>query len=504
MKQGTESLPNSAILRATLVAGRKDLAQQIMNPVIVLVGRPNVGKSTLFNHLTRTRDALVADFPGLTRDRQYGRASLGERAFIVVDTGGLGEGQEGVEQGMHKQALQAIEEADAVVFLVDGRSGVTATDQDLAKRLRSAGKPVALAVNKTEGLPPGIAVSEFHALGMGEPWPIAAAHGHGIKRLIAQVLAALPCAAGAVESAGPSPDEATPGTRVAVLGRPNVGKSTLINRLLGQQRVLVYDTPGTTRDSIYIPFEKDGRWYTLIDTAGVRRRSRVQESIEKFSVVKTLAAIDVAHVVIVVLDARGRVTEQDAHLVGHAIEAGRGLVIAVNKWDGLDDHQRDDVRRLLRVKLGFLDFAEIHFISALHGTGVGLLLEAVDQAHEAGSRDLATGRLTQILEDAVAQHPPPLLRGRRIKLRYAHQGGRNPPVIVIHGNQAERTPRAYRRYLANTFRDVLKLHGTPVRLEFKTTDNPYEGRPNRLSPRQHQRRKRLIKHVAKAARKRRR
>ncbi|MFV8833524.1 ribosome biogenesis GTPase Der [Aquisalimonas sp. APHAB1-3] len=471
-----------------------------MDPVIALVGRPNVGKSTLFNHLTRSRDALVADFPGLTRDRQYGRARVGRQPFVVIDTGGLGDDPEGVEAGMHKQAMQAIEEADGVVFLVDGRAGITPGDQDVAARLRRAGKPVVLAVNKTEGLDPGVAGAEFHALGLGTPAPIAAAHGHGIKALLEAVLGGVPRERLEGDSATVVPEEGS-GTRVAVLGRPNVGKSTLINRLLGEERVLVYDAPGTTRDSIEVPFEKDGRHYTLIDTAGVRRRSRVQESVEKFSVVKTLAAIDAAHVVIIVLDARGRVTEQDAHLVGHAIEAGRGLVIAVNKWDGLTDHDKDDVRRLLRVKLGFLEFAEIHFISALHGTGVGLLLEAVDQAHEAGNRDLSTGRLTQVLEDAVDRHPPPLVRGRRIKLRYAHQGGRNPPVIVVHGNQAERTPRDYRRYLANTFRDVLKLQGTPVRLEFKTTGNPFEGRRNTLSERQQQRRDRMIRHIKKSEKK---
>ncbi len=473
-----------------------------MDPVIALVGRPNVGKSTLFNHLTRSRDALVADFPGLTRDRQYGRARFGRQPFVVVDTGGLGDDPEGVEAGMHQQALQAVNEADGVVLLVDGRTGVTAADQEIAALLRRAGKPLVVAVNKTEGMEPGAAGADFHALGLGAPWPIAAAHGHGISRLLEQVFAALPAERLQAEADAETAEEQ--GTRVAVIGRPNVGKSTLVNRLLGEDRVLVYDAPGTTRDSIAIPFERDGRPYTLIDTAGVRRRSRVQESVEKFSVIKTLAAIDAAHVVIMVLDARGRVTEQDAHLVGHAIEAGRGLVIAVNKWDGLDPDEREDVRRTLRVKLGFIDFAEVHFISALHGTGVGLLLEAVDQAHAAGSRDLSTGRLTQILEDAVDRHPPPLVRGRRIKLRYAHQGGRNPPVIVVHGNQAERTPRDYRRYLANTFRSVLELQGTPVRLEFKTTDNPYEGKTNTLSPRQMQRRKRLMRHVKKNARKKRR
>ncbi|QIT55985.1 ribosome biogenesis GTPase Der [Aquisalimonas sp. 2447] len=472
-----------------------------MDPVIALVGRPNVGKSTLFNRLTRSRDALVADFPGLTRDRQYGRAHFGGQPFVVVDTGGMGDDPQGVEAGMHRQALQAIEEADGVVLLVDGKVGVTSADQEIAGLLRRAGKPLTVAVNKTEGVEPGLAGADFHALGLGAPWPIAAAHGHGINRLLEHVFASLPTER--LEGSQALVEEAQ-GTRVAVIGRPNVGKSTLVNRLLGEDRVLVYDAPGTTRDSIAIPFERGSQAYTLIDTAGVRRRSRVNESVEKFSVIKTLTAIDAANVVIMVLDARGRVTEQDAHLVGHAVEAGRGLVIAVNKWDGLAPDEREDVRRTLQVKLGFIEFAEVHFISALHGTGVGLLLDAVDQAHEAGSRDLSTGRLTQILEDAVDRHQPPLVRGRRIKLRYAHQGGRNPPVIVVHGNQAERTPRDYRRYLANTFRKVLELQGTPVRLEFKTTDNPYEGKTNTLSPRQQQRRNRLIRHIKKNSRKKRR
>ncbi|MFO7857953.1 MAG: ribosome biogenesis GTPase Der [Ectothiorhodospiraceae bacterium] len=464
-----------------------------MDPVIALVGRPNVGKSTLFNELTRSRDALVADFPGLTRDRQYGRARFGRHRFVVVDTGGLGDDPEGVAGAMEEQALHAVAEADAVVFLVDARAGTTAADEEIAQRLRATGKPVVLAVNKTDGLAVASAASEFHALGLGEPHTIAARRGQGVGALVDAAMAALP------ETAAETPPDASEatdeGTRIAVVGRPNAGKSTLVNRLIGESRVLVYDQPGTTRDSIAVPFIREGRPYTLIDTAGLRRRSRVQETVEKFSVVQTMAAIDAAHVAIVVLDARGWVTEQDAHIVGHAIEAGRGLVIAVNKWDGLSDHERDQVRRTLQVRLGFLDFAAIHFISALHGTGVGHLLEAADKARAAGDSDLSTHKLTGILEDAVAGHAPPLVRGRRIKLRYAHQGGRNPPVIVIHGNQAERTPEDYRRYLANTFRTQLQLQGTPVRLEFRTTDNPYEGRTNTLTERQRKRRKRLQRHV---------
>ncbi len=464
-----------------------------MQPVIALVGRPNVGKSTLFNYLTRTRDALVADFPGLTRDRQYGRGRVGAREYMVVDTGGLGDDRDGVEVAMEQQAMAAIGEADAVVLLVDGRSGMTAADQIIADRLRRLGKPVLLAVNKTDGVDHRVAVAEFHAMGLGEPHAIAAIHGRGVERLMTEVFARLPRVTDHAEDR--IPDEEDGGIRVAVVGRPNVGKSTLINRMLGEERVVVYDRPGTTRDSIFVPFEKDGRRYTLIDTAGVRRRARVLEAVEKFSIIKTLQAIEAAHVVVMVLDAREGVSEQDAHLVGHIMDAGRGLVLAVNKWDGMDAHERDNVRRLLGVKLPFLDFARTHFISALHGSGVGLLLKSVNIAYEAALRDLSTGRLTRILEDAVESHPPPTVSGRRIKLRYAHQGGRNPPLIVIHGNQAERVPRPYRRYLVNTFRRELDLQGTPIRLEFRTTSNPYAGKRNTLTPRQREKRRRLMSHV---------
>ncbi len=465
-----------------------------MDPVIALVGRPNVGKSTLFNYLTRTRDALVADYPGLTRDRKYGLGKVGPGGYVVVDTGGLGDDPEGVEQGMQAQARKAVGEADAVIFLVDARAGVTAGDMELAGELRRLGKPIYLAVNKVDGLDPAVVSAEFHTLGMGETHPIAAAHGRGVTRLLEAVLADTGLAHAAEEEQALVGDQYH-GICVAVIGRPNVGKSTMVNRILGEERVLVYDMPGTTRDSIYVPFEKDGHAYTLVDTAGVRRRARVKEAVEKFSVIKTLQAIEAAHVVIMVVDAREGITEQDAGLVGHALDAGRALVVAVNKWDGLDSGQRDEVKRLLNVKLGFLEFAKVHFVSALHGSGVGLLLDSVREAYDAANRDLATNRLTQILEDAVDSHPPPLVRGRRIKLRYAHQGGRNPPVIVIHGNQVERVPQDYRRYLMNTFRKVLDLYGTPVRIEFKGGANPYEGRRNTLTPRQLSKRRRMMKHV---------
>lgn len=461
-----------------------------MEPVIVLVGRPNVGKSTLFNYLTRSRDALVADFPGLTRDRQYGRGKVGSRPYIVVDTGGLGDDPKGVAAGMQTQAMRALDEADAILFMVDARAGVTAADQELAAELRRRGKPLYLVVNKVDGLNRAMAVAEFHQLGLGEPHPIAAVHGTHVEGFIEQVLADLPPAEG--EQA---PAEEDAGIKVAVVGRPNVGKSTLVNRVLGEERVLVYDMPGTTRDSIYIPFERDGRRYTLIDTAGVRRRARVHETVEKFSVIKTLQAIDAANVVVMVVDAQDAVTDQDASLAGHVVESGRALVLAVNKWDGLTPAQKDTVRRQLDIKLGFLDFARTHFISALHGSGVGLLFDDIHKAYDAATRKLPTPLLNEILGDAVAAHEPPLVKGRRIKLRYAHQGGQNPPLIVIHGNQTDKVPAAYRRYLINVFRRELNLQGTPVRIEFKTGHNPYEGRVNKLTPRQVARRRRLMRFV---------
>jgi GTP-binding protein len=464
-----------------------------MEPVIALVGRPNVGKSTLFNYLTRTRDALVADFPGLTRDRQYGRGVVGERPYIVVDTGGLGEDEEGVARGMAEQARRAVDEADGVLFLVDGRIGVTAADELLANDLRRQGKPVFLVVNKTDGVDARSATADFHSLGMGEPRPIAAAHGRGVTSLMTEVLAEWPRPVAEDAAA----EDADDGIRVAVVGRPNVGKSTLVNRMLGEERVLVFDMPGTTRDSIFIPFERDGQRYTLIDTAGVRRRSRVRETVEKFSIIKTLQAIEAAHVVVMVVDARETISEQDAHLIGHVVNAGRALVLAVNKWDGLEPGHKERIRRALDVKLGFLDFAKVHFISALHGSGVGLVFDSIRRAWKAAHARLETPELNDILAAAVEAHQPPVVRGRRVKLRYAHQGGRNPPVIVIHGNQTERLPEAYRRYLVNIYRRELDLWGTPIKLEFRTGENPYAGRQNTLTPRQQARRRRLMQFVRK-------
>lgn len=463
-------------------------------PVVALLGRPNVGKSTLFNYLTRSRDAIVADEPGLTRDRQYGFGRVDSRSFIVVDTGGLGEAEEDLAHLMERQSLLALEEADVAIFVVDGREGVAAADEALAERFRRAGKPVFLTVNKTEGRTPEMAVAEFHALGLGEPAAISAAHGRGIGRLMERVFEALPVAEAPDGEQAPAAVDGE-GIRVAVLGRPNVGKSTLINRLVGEQRLVAYDRPGTTRDAVFVPFERDGVPYTLIDTAGVRRKSRVRHGIERLSVIKTLRAIDAAGVVLVVLDAREGITEQDASLVGLAIEHGRAVVLAVNKWDGLSPYQRDRVRAEIDLRLPFAGFARLHFISALHGTAVGDLMASASDAWQAASRELSTSELTRALEDAVAQHQPPLVRGRRIKLRYAHQGGRFPPVIVVHGNQTDRTPEAYRRYLVNTFRDRFDLWGTPVRVEFRTGRNPYEGRRQALSDRQKKRRRRLMKHV---------
>ena len=458
-----------------------------MLPVIALVGRPNVGKSTLFNRLTRSRDALVADFPGLTRDRQYGFGKVGPVPYIVIDTGGLAGAREGVDELMEQQTLKALEEADRVVFLVDAREGLTAADENVAALVRRRDVPVTLAVNKGEGLASDVAASEFHALGLGEPVVISAAHGDRITGMMDGVLAGF--------EPEREPEAPAEGITVAVIGRPNVGKSTLINRLLGEERLVAFDQPGTTRDSVRVPFRRDGREYTLVDTAGVRRRARVHESIEKFSVVKALQAMEEAAVVITVVDAREGITEQDVSLMGLAVERGRAIIIAINKWDGLAGDQRRHVRDELDRRLPFMDFAPRYFISALHGTGVGDLLASVDAVHAAAWRDLPTPDLTRALQSAVEAHPPPLVRGRRIRLRFAHQGGRNPPVIVIHGNQTDRLPGSYKRYLVNHFRKTFDLDGTPIRLSFRTGDNPYKGRRNKLTPRQQRRRKRLLKHV---------
>jgi GTP-binding protein len=450
-----------------------------MLPVVALVGRPNVGKSTLFNRLTRSREALVADFPGLTRDRQYGEAHFAGRRFVVIDTGGITGREEGIDSFMAEQSFRAVDEADVIIFMVDSHDGLTGIDEDVARRLRQRSATVFLAANKIDGTNPDVVLAEFHRLGFAQVFPVTATQGRGVNALLTAVMAALP----------EKPPEAIPAAvassiRVAVVGRPNVGKSTLVNRLLGEERVVVFEQPGTTRDSIYIDYERGGRAYTLIDTAGVRRRKSIDEAVEKFSIVKTLKAIDDAHVTILMVDASEGLVDQDLHLLGYCIEAGRALVIAINKWDGLEPDQRDWVKRELERRLRFADFVDIHFISALHGSAVGNLYPSIQKAHAAATDKYSTNRLTRILKAAVATHPPPMVRGRRVKPRFAHPGGRNPPLIVIHGNQVEALPDHYVRYLEKTYRRELDLHGTPVRIELKSTVNPFAGRKNELTPRQ--------------------
>ena len=469
-----------------------------MLPVIALLGSPNVGKSTLFNVLTRSRDALVADFPGLTRDRQYGVGKLGPRAFLVVDTGGFTGERDGLLKLMADQALLAAQEADLVLFLVDARAGLSAADQEIVRRLRRLDRPVVVVANKAEGMTPASAGADFTSLGLGEPAAISAAHGHGVGYLMDRVFAALPGGLDSTEERRELElEEERPEPFIAVFGRPNVGKSTLVNRLVGEERVLAADLPGTTRDSVFVPFQRGERRYTLIDTAGVRRRTKVTEPIEKFSVIKALQAIEAAQVVVLVLDARQGVSDQDARLVGYTLEAGRGLVLAVNKWDGLPSEERERVKAQVERHLPFVDFAPLHYISALEGTGLGGLMASVDRVYASATRQIPTPLATRILGDAVTAYPPPLVNGRRIKLRYAHQGGRIPPRIIIHGNQTEAVSDAYRRYLVNAFRKALELVGTPLLIEFKGSDNPYQGRANVLTHRQVEKRRRLMKHVKK-------
>ncbi len=438
-----------------------------MLPIVALVGRPNVGKSTLFNVLTGTRDAIVSDVPGVTRDRQYGFGT-GPIPYIVVDTGGLVEKPTGIEAQMRAQTERAVSEADRLILITDARSGLTPQDELIARELRRSGKPITLAVNKAEGLDAAIGSAEFHALGVGEPFAIAAAHGQGCRELIELALAGIE----AEESQGPSPSA----IRIAIVGRPNVGKSTLVNRLLGEERVIASEEPGTTRDRILVPFRRDGRDFVLIDTAGVRRRSRIEDAVERVSVAKTLQAIDQAHVVVLVLDAHDSVTEQDASVLGIALERGRALLVAVNKWDGIAPEQREQIRRQLSLKLDFAPFVPLLFLSARHGTGVGELMHAAVRAFEGSMRELPTPALTRALEQAIAAQSPPLVRGRRIKLKFAHQGGKCPPRIIVHGNQTAAVPDAYRRYLANVFRQSFDLFATPVKVEFRTDANPFSAR----------------------------
>ena len=436
-----------------------------MIPVIALIGRPNVGKSTLFNVFTRSRDAIVANEPGLTRDRQYGVGERAEKAFIVIDTGGLSGEKQDLDDLMARQTRQAMDEADEIIFLVDAHDGLTTGDRAIADLVRKSGKSCHVVVNKVDGFNPQQVQAEFFALGFEHVEVIAAAHRKGTGVLLDKLLEPYP--------AQQSQEATTDGPQIAVIGRPNVGKSTLINRLAGEERVVAFDQPGTTRDTIQVPFERHGKPYTLIDTAGVRRRGKVQQAIEKFSVIKALAAIEKAHVVILVIDARDGLTDQDLTLLGYVLNGGRALVLAINKWDGLDRDQRDQNRSTLQRRLTFVPFAAQHFISARHGTGVGEMMASVDQAYVSAFKDLNTRYLTDLLEEAVFKHNPPLHHGRRVKLRYAHQGGRNPPIIVIHGNQTQHLPDSYQRYLVNFFITKLKLKGTPLRIELKSGSNPF-------------------------------
>ena len=468
-----------------------------MKPVIALVGRPNVGKSTLFNRLTRTRDALVADFPGLTRDRKYGDGRMGDYPYTVVDTGGIGENEDGIDAPMTDQSLRAVGEADLVLFMVDGRAGLTAADEQIAGELRKLPKPTYLVVNKTDGIDADTAMADFYALGMSDVLPIAAAHGRGVRSMIETVMEAFPD----LEPLDPEQEAERPrqddSIRVAVLGRPNVGKSTLINRMLGEERVVVFAHAGTPRDSIEIPFERMGKPYTLIDTAGVRRRGKVYEMVEKFSVIKALQAVEAAQVVVIVIDAREGITDQDLHLLGYVLDSGRALMIAVNKWDGLEADHKERVRVELGRRLEFAPWVKIKFISALHGTGVGDLWGMVEKAWDSAFIKVGTNEMTRIMESITAGHPPPRNGRFRAKLRFAHMGGNNPPTIVLHGNRTESLPNTYKRFLENRFREALQLEGTPIRLEFKSGSNPYEGRKNELTERQAHKRRRMIKRMKK-------
>ncbi|WMR96600.1 ribosome biogenesis GTPase Der [Mergibacter septicus] len=501
-----------------------------MTPVVALVGRPNVGKSTLFNRLTRTRDALVADFPGLTRDRKYGQANIAGQNFIVIDTGGIDGSEEGVEEKMAEQSLLAIEEADIVLFLVDARAGLTPADIGIANHLRQRQKTTIVVANKTDGIDADSHCAEFYQLGLGNIEQIAAAQGRGVTQLMEKVLSPLIIEAeneaipenskedelwetdfdfnneedaALLDQALADEEEniVKKSIKIAIVGRPNVGKSTLTNRILGEDRVVVYDMPGTTRDSIYIPMERDGKQYTIIDTAGVRKRGKVTLTIEKFSVIKTLQAIQDANVVLLTIDAREGISDQDLSLLGFILNAGRSLVIVVNKWDGLTQEIKDNIKSELDRRLDFIDFARVHFISALHGSGVGNLFDSVEEAYACATQKYSTSMLTRILQMATEEHQPPMMGGRRIKLKYAHPGGHNPPIIVIHGNQIDRLPDSYKRYLSNYYRRSLKMIGTPIRIQFQEGNNPFAGKRNTLTPNQLRKRKRLMKFIKQAKKK---
>lgn len=475
-----------------------------MLPVVALVGRPNVGKSTLFNRLTHTRDALVADFPGLTRDRKYGQAKYEGLQFIVVDTGGISGDEAGIDAAMAEQSLLAVDEADLVLFLVDARVGMTAADQAIADHLRKQEKTVYVVANKVDGIDGDSESADFFGLGLGDVHQIAAAHGRGVTQLLELVMQPLekdfPDMQIQEEVRDDDEEDAEAQLKrlqekpikLAIVGKPNVGKSTLTNRILGEDRVVVYDQPGTTRDSIFIPMQRDEREYVLIDTAGVRRRKNVSDAVEKFSIVKTLQAIEEANVVLLVVDAREGIADQDLSLLGFVLNAGRSLVIAVNKWDGLNQDVKEDVKRELDRRLGFIDFARLHFISALHGSGVGHLFESVQEAYASATKRINTSMLTRIMEMAQDDHQPPMVRGRRVKMKYAHAGGYNPPVIVIHGNQVQDLPDSYKRYMMNYYRKALETMGTPIRIEFREGANPFEGKKTQLSLSQQRKRKRMM------------
>ncbi|HAT1595046.1 TPA: ribosome biogenesis GTPase Der [Legionella pneumophila] len=456
-----------------------------MIPVIALVGRPNVGKSTLFNRITKTQDALVADFPGLTRDRQYGHAQYENKSFIIVDTGGIGVDDIEVDSLMSRQSQVALNEANVILFLVDGRSGLTGIDQQIAQALRKLNKKVHLVVNKTDGMNEDIVCADFQSLGITDIHAISASHGGGVSSLLEEILEPY-----TTETHETTQEKAI---KIAFAGRPNVGKSTLINRILGEERVVVYDMPGTTRDSISIPFIREDTQYVLIDTAGVRRKSRIDEKIEKFSVIKTLQAIKEAHVCLLLLDANEGITDQDMNLLGFIIESGKALVIAVNKWDGLEEDHKEKIKSELSRRLNFANFAKIRFISALHGSGVGGLFKDINEAYHSAIQSFSTPKLTRLLQDISTKHTPPCVNGRRIKLRYAHLGGHNPPVIVIHGNQLDALPESYKRYLNNEFIKHLGLVGTPLKIEFKGGQNPFANKKNKLSQRQVNKKKRLMR-----------
>ena len=495
-----------------------------MTPVVALVGRPNVGKSTLFNRLTRSRDALVADFPGLTRDRKYGQAKVGEMEFIAIDTGGIDGTEEGIELKMAEQSLLAIDESDVVLFLVDARAGVTPGDIVIANHLRRQQKKVFLVANKTDGIDADLVVGDFYELGFGgEIYQIAAAHGRGVHSLLEYALAPYLEVLQQRDGDADADDEdewndawdelevseldeesdeeeqpfADLPIKFAIVGRPNVGKSTLTNRMLGEERVIVFDMPGTTRDSIYIPMARDEQQYIIIDTAGVRKKKKIYETVEKFSVVKTLQAIEDANVVILVVDAREGISDQDLSLLGFILHTGRSIVIAVNKWDGLEQDVKEEIKQELDRRLGFVDFARIHFISALHGSGVGHLFESIQEAYQSATRRIGTSILTKIMNMAQDDHQPPLVRGRRVKLKYAHAGGYNPPRIIIHGNQVKDLPDSYKRYLMNYYRKSLKIMGTPIHIDFQEGENPFEGKKNKLTQSQIRKRRRMMKFVKK-------